>query len=79
MERSQLQLGSKVKLKLEQPAIICGGRKRVTCYYRGVVSYITEKYIYISFKANKEKYDRVGFEIITDQCQHPNFLDLKIQ
>jgi hypothetical protein len=34
----QPKLGSKVKLKLTQPNIMCGGRDKVSCYYKGIVT-----------------------------------------
>lgn len=50
MEKSQLTLGSKVKLKLVQPNIKCAGRDDVTCYYRGKIIEILEDSVFIEFK-----------------------------
>jgi ribosomal protein L19 len=37
MERQQLKLGDKVKMKLVQPVIKCSGREDVTCHYKGEI------------------------------------------
>lgn len=50
MEKSQLTLGSKVKLKLVQPNIKCSGRDDVTCYYRGKIIETLEDSVFIEFK-----------------------------
>lgn len=77
---SPTSTSNKVKLKLKQPAIICGGRDFTTCFYRGTV--IAEgldkdgHFRLIKFKVHGEEkqekyYDEVGF-------RHPDFEDIKI-
>lgn len=60
MEKSPLP--RYIKLKLEQPEIICSGRKKVECFYRGRVVEETEIYLIIIFKAlyseQKLKYNK---------------------
>jgi hypothetical protein len=68
---------SKVKLKLEQPYIMCAGRDKVECYYRGKIVEKTKDILTIEFKSFGEKtiveFDRkYGFCLTTD------WQDLKI-
>ena len=76
MELLQLQLNSKVKLKLVQPAIKCSGRDEVTCYYRGIVESKFDHLIQIKIKSKGEEH----FLIFSDynKCLTPGFEDIKI-
>lgn len=50
MTQESPQQYRKVKLKLIQPQIVCAGRQRVTCHYRGKVISETEESMIIEFK-----------------------------
>lgn len=76
MEVQQQQLG-KVKLKLEQPAIVCAGRQRVTCYYKGKILESSDGFLYVSFKSYGEEI-QVMIDEESKRCLTPNWLDLKM-
>lgn len=69
----ELQKLQKVKLKLIQPEIICGGRKRVTCIYKGeIIRENNEKYT-VRFKYKKQF-------IVKDYLKESNqFVDLELK
>jgi hypothetical protein len=52
----------KVKLKLIQPQIMCGGRDKVESYYRGKIISELERFYVIQFKYKgelvKEQYEK---------------------
>ena len=50
MDKLQLSLGSKVKIKLVQPNIKCIGRDDVVCFYRGKIVSEDDEYFTIRFK-----------------------------
>lgn len=50
MDKLQLILNSKVKMKLVQPNFICSGRKPTSCHYRGEVIKEDETTYTILFK-----------------------------
>jgi len=74
MER-ELQLLDKVKLKIEQPQIICAGRRRVRCYYRGIVIGKYKETTTITFKAYNKI---VEVMFISNRCITEGWEDLKI-
>ena len=42
-------LPKSIKLKLEQPDVMCGGRKRIQCYYRAKIVNETSETMSITF------------------------------
>jgi hypothetical protein len=51
MELKQLSFPKKVRLVLSQPAIMCSGRTKVNCFYRGkIVSETKDEYL-VEFKS----------------------------
>jgi len=81
MEQLQPKYTNKVKLKLEQPSIICSGRDRVECYYRGkITSWIIgnpHSYFDVTFKS-KGEIVTVTFRALDDVCLNHGWEDLKI-
>lgn len=71
-----MQESGRVKLKLEQPAIMCSGRSRVTCYYKARYwGDIDTGNIYCGFIT----YDvPVTVEFVNFKCITPEFEDLVI-
>lgn len=76
-ESLQLKLGSKVKMSLIQPKIMCGGRDEVTCKYRGKVSKVFDKEVIISFKYKGEKID-ARFDVEKMEFTSSELKDIKI-
>jgi hypothetical protein len=66
---------SKVKLKLEQPYIMCAGRDKVECYYRGKVVWEMNTTKQIEFKSFGQL---VKVMFVDDICITENWQDLKI-
>lgn len=66
---------SKVKLKLEQPQIMCAGRDKVECYYRGKIVWENSIGKQIEFKSFGQL---VKVMFIGDVCVTENWQDLKI-
>lgn len=57
----KLEIGNKVKTKLEQPHIMCGGRTRVSCYRWWTVDTIDEQGFHLLGKeGNREVADQDG-------------------
>lgn len=57
MEKKLLQeytVPRRINLKIEQPEIICEGRERISCNYRGTVVSEVEDSMLIEFKAKGE-------------------------
>jgi hypothetical protein len=52
MEDKKPEYIRKIKLKLEQPAIMCEGRKPITCYYKGKVILESENLMWIVIKSH---------------------------
>lgn len=76
MEEKQQQSTRNIKLKLEQPAIMCSGRERVTCYYRGKIVRESENYYkVITFKSHGEE---VQVSFYGPRCITEGWEDLKI-
>lgn len=76
MEEEQ-QLKS-VKLKLEQPSIMCSGREKVECYYRAKIIAISRdggSRKTIEFKSYGEKIQVI---FVNDICITEGWEDLKI-
>lgn len=66
-----------IKLKLEQPGIICSGRTKVECFYRGKVVKEDENCLIVTFKSyGQEK--RVLFQKFDGMCITEDWRDLKI-
>jgi hypothetical protein len=65
----------KVKLKLEQPAIMCSGRERINCFYRGKLLGKENNLTSISFKSYGQE---VEVTFVNDKCLTPGWEDLKI-
>lgn len=82
MERQQLKLGDKVKMKLVQPAIICSGRKEVTCYYKGTVINVDssgkDRFVQIEFKRYGEVVDDI-YDCRLETFVHDDYKDIRIQ
>lgn len=76
MELSQLRLGSRVKMKLLQPDIICDGRTRIEAYFRGKVIAIGSDFVTVKFKSHR-LYTYVTFDSEGDS-KDPLWEDLKI-
>jgi len=73
----QVLLQKSIKLKLEQPAIMCEGRKPVTCYYRGKLIEGRGEYWHIRIKSyGKELMVSINKE--TGNCVTEGWQDLKI-
>lgn len=79
-----IEVGNKVKLKLEQPDIICAGRKKVECWFKGEILEIVRYYkddilestrVKILFKS-KGKKEFVFFD--NGVCYDLKWKDLKI-
>jgi hypothetical protein len=68
----------KVKFKLEQPRIMCSGRKPVTCSYRGKVLKENDLGMEVEIKVYGEPvvifYDKTDKAVLTN-----GFEDLKLQ
>lgn len=75
MNQEQKPKSSKVKLKLEQPYMMCAGRDKVECYYRGKVVWEIGTTKQIEFKS-------FGLPVIVmfvdNICITDNWQDLKI-
>lgn len=67
----------KIKLKLEQPAIVCGGRERVTCFYRGKIIKESEHLAWIIFVSEKKEVSLV-YNKETKTFGDKEWIDLKI-
>ena len=80
-----------IKLKLEQPAIMCEGRKPVTCYYRGKIIGVIRYYKYDDneginrtlqceqFKVKFKSYGKDEYVFFENGvCKDPDWKDLKI-
>lgn len=69
----------KIKLKLEQPAIMCSGREKVECYFRGKIICQNDNSIGVEFKSFGEK-QYVAFNTDTNECisAFDKWKDLKI-
>lgn len=76
MELSQLKLGSKVKMKLLQPDIICNGRTRIEVYFRGKVIAIGSDFVTVKFKSHR-LYTYVTFDS-DGNAKDTTWEDLKI-
>ena len=76
----KMVLGQKLKLKLEQPNIMCSGRKRVDVHFRAKVVWVdlTNGFCDVEFKSYGENI-RVVFDMRTNKCLTPMFEDLKIK
>ena len=77
------QLPKSIKLKLEQPNIICSGRKRIECYYKGKIIKESPNLLLIEFKSKGDKvtllYNKIEKQFIeTINAQNVNWQDLKI-
>lgn len=75
MNQEQKPKSSKVKLKLEQPYIMCAGRDKVECYYRGKIIEEKNTTKQIEFKSFGQLV-RVTF--MNNICVTENWQDLKI-
>ncbi|HEX5186507.1 MAG TPA: hypothetical protein VFV86_06415 [Nitrososphaeraceae archaeon] len=67
-------------MKLEQPVIMCEGRKRVVCYYRGKITKIStyddgSGYKKVEFKSYGNK---IQVEFVEGICVTKGWQDLKI-
>jgi hypothetical protein len=75
----QPKLGSKVKLKLTQPNIMCGGRDKVSCYYKGIVTKEDNlTLIWIEFKYKGELINE-PYNVITNSFKRSDLKDIKIK
>jgi len=78
MELQQLSLGTKIKMKLEQPTFICSGRDVKECYYRGTIVGKNENdIIEISFKY-KGNFIVGHYNIILEHFMEEYLRDIKI-
>ena len=77
MELQQLSLGSKVKMKPEQPIFKCSGRDDVTCYYKGTVTQVFANCVRISFKY-KGEYRENLYDIVNNTFVKEELKDIKI-
>lgn len=66
-----------IKLKLEQPGIICSGRTKVECFYRGKVVNEDENCLIVTFKSYGHE-QRVLFQKFDGMCITKDWQDLKI-
>jgi hypothetical protein len=73
-QEKQKQEFHKIKLKIEQPQIICEGRKRVVCFYNGKVVNETECYFLVEFKSFRKK---VLVEFTKPETVFCNFTEIK--
>ncbi len=63
-----------VKMKVEQPRIMCAGRTPISCYYRGIAERIGND-IYVTFK----RYGRLTTVVFNkDKCITDGWQDLKL-
>lgn len=69
--------GSKIKLKLEQPGLMCGGREKVECWYRGkvVINALNPDYRTIIIKSHGKEINVVFYK---DKCISKGWEDLKV-
>ena len=75
-----LVLGQKLKLKLEQPTIMCSGRRRVDVHFRGKVVWldIMNDFCEVEFTSYGVKTKAI-FDTKNNRCITPMFEDLKIK
>lgn len=80
MERLQLKLGDKVKMKLVQPAIKCSGRDDVTCHYRGTIIGVDlkDRFVQIEFKKYGESVNDI-FDLQLGSFVHHDYKDIQVQ
>ncbi len=68
-------MSRKVKLKLEQPAIMCSGRDKVECFYRGKIVLEQDGFEGIEFKS----YGKIVAVLFkNNECITSGWEDLKI-
>lgn len=78
MELKQQLFPKKVKLSLSQPAIMCSGRTKVNCFYRGkIISETKDEYL-VEFKSYGIE-QQVLFDKKYGFCLTEEWQDLKIE
>ena len=65
-----------VKLKIEQPAIICSGRKEVKCFYRGKI--VEDNNLDLKVINFKSFGQNIEVTFIRENCVTEGWEDLKI-
>lgn len=75
-----MKVGDKVKLDLIQPEIICEGRKRVSCTFRGKITGISLdcKIISIKFKYQNKEVEKF-YDIETNEFLDQTLKDIKLR
>lgn len=74
-----LSINTKVRLRINQPTLMCSGRDTVTCYYRGTVIAIKadENLVQIAFR-HKSAMLEEWYNIKTNCFVLPELQDIKL-
>lgn len=70
-------MSRKIKLKLEQPQIMCAGRERVECYWRAEVIHETDDALIIEFKYQSRPVVAL-YNKLTEKFVDEEFWNIKI-